>query len=122
MRASVRTLLLGAGIALASSAAEATVLRVITVETSDAAAYVKEVERGNALLKQGGSPVQMRVWRGRYAGEAAGRIVVQMEYSDLAALAKDEDKFSKDPEMQAWLKAVGRLRKVVSDSVYEELR
>ena len=98
------------------------VLRVVTVETADVAAYVKEVERGNALLKKGGSPAAMRVWRGQFAGADAGKVVVHLEYPDLAALARDNEKFSKDPEMQSWLKSVERLRKVLSDSVYQELR
>jgi hypothetical protein len=98
------------------------VLRVVTLETTDVAAYVKEVERGNALLKKGGSSASMRVWRGQFAGADAGKLVVQLEYPDLAALARDNEKFSKDPEMQSWLKSVERLRKVLSDSVYQELR
>jgi len=97
------------------------VLRVVTVESTDVASYLKEVERGNALLKKGGSPALMRVWRGQFAGPDAGRIVVHLEYPDLAALARDNQKFSKDPAMQSWLKAVERLRKVLSDSVYQEL-
>jgi hypothetical protein len=105
-----------------SDPAAAAVLRVVTVETTDVASYVKEVERGNALLKKGGSPTVMRVWRGQFAGSDAGRVVVHLEYPDLAALARDNEKFSKDSEMQSWLKAVERLRKVLSDSVYQELK
>jgi hypothetical protein len=106
---------------LSAPVAEAAVLRVVTVETTDVPSYLKEVERGNALLKKGGSPARMRVWRGLYAGREAGTIVVQLEYADLGALARDNERFSRDPEMQAWLKSVERLRKVLSDSVYQEL-
>ena len=109
-------------LAVSAPPAEAAVLRIVTVETADVASYLKEVERGNTLLKKGGSPAVMRVWRGQFAGEDAGKLVVHLEYPDLAALARDNEKFSKDPEMQAWLKTVERLRRVLSDSVYQELR
>ena len=52
-----RVLLLTAAsllVSLAAVTAEATVLRVVVVETSDAAAYVKELERGKALMKKPG--------------------------------------------------------------------
>ena len=102
--------------------ADAAVLRIVTVETADVQSYLKEVERGNAILKKGGSPATMRVFRGQFAGAEVGKIVVHLEYPDLAALARDNEKFSKDPEMQSWLKTVEKLRRVLSDSVYQELR
>src|SRR5687768_431709 len=103
MKASARVLVALFALGLGARAAQAAVLRVVTVETTDVALYLKEIERGNALLKRGGSPTTMRVWRGQFAGREAGQVVVQLEYPDLAALAKDNEKFSRDPEMQAWL-------------------
>jgi len=46
---------------------------------------------------------------------------VAIEYANLEALAKDDVKLSTDPELRAWLQSLDKLRKVVSDSIYEEL-
>ena len=100
---------------------EATALRVVTVETTDSAAYMQEIEKGKALFKKLGSPAEMRVWRGRFAGDDAGSIVVTIEYADLAALAKDEALLYGNAEFQAWIAALDKMRKVLSDSIYYEM-
>jgi hypothetical protein len=40
----------------------------------------------------------------------------------MAAFAKDEAKTSADPEYQAWLKGLSKFRKILSDSLYAELK
>ena len=40
----------------------------------------------------------------------------------MAAFAAADAKIAKDAEYQATLKAMGKVRKVVSDSLYEELK
>jgi hypothetical protein len=40
----------------------------------------------------------------------------------MAALAKDEATALADPEYQTWLKGLDKFRKIVSDSVYQELK
>jgi hypothetical protein len=104
------------------SAAERVALRVVVVKTDNPDAYVKEIEKGKALLKRIGSGVQLRVWRAQFAGENAGAIVVAAEYPNLAALAKDYAAVSADAEYQAWLKGLDKIRTIVSDSLYEELK
>jgi hypothetical protein len=79
-------------------------------------------EEGKALLKKKGSSAKIRAWLARYAGEASGSVVVSVEYPNLAALAKDEAMFSTDAELRAWLQGLGKIRKVMSDSIYEELK
>jgi hypothetical protein len=106
---------------LSGVAAEAATLRVVVVQTSDAAAYVKAVQDGQALLKSKGSPATLRVWKARFAGTDAGAIAVAVEYPNLEALAKDNDRMANDPELRAWLQGLDKLRKIVSDSIYEEL-
>lgn len=103
-------------------AAEAAVSRVVVVQASDAAGYVKAIEQGKALLKAKGSSGNIRVWRARFAGENAGAIVVAIEYASLEALAKDDALLQSDPELRAWLQGLDKLRKIVSDSIYEELK
>ena len=102
--------------------AEAAVKRVVVVETSDPSAYAKEIEKGKALLKNAGSPAQVSVWRGRFAGPEVGRVVVSIEYPDLVTFANDDKKMAADAEYQAWLKGLDKVRTVVSDSLYEEIK
>lgn len=126
MKSKVASGLLGLTMLLWSSTAvfgaEATVLRVVVVETRDADAYVKEIERGRAILKRLDSSGVIRVWRARFAGPDAGNVVVSLEYPNMAAFARDDSKAAADSEYQAWLKGLDKLRKIVSDSLYSELK
>jgi hypothetical protein len=126
MKSKVASGLLGVTMLLWSSTAafgaEAAVLRVVVVETGDADAYVKQIEQGKALLKRLDSSGVIRVWRARFAGPNAGNVVVSVEYPSIAAFAKDDSKIAADSEYQAWLKGLDKLRKVVSDSLYGELK
>ncbi|MGH8285840.1 MAG: hypothetical protein ACRETT_08745, partial [Steroidobacteraceae bacterium] len=110
-----------AGMAFASQS-QATVLRVVVVQTDNASGYVKEIERGKAILKRLGSSAVLRIWRARFAGEDTGTVVVSVEYPSLAVLAQDEAKAVADPEYSTWLSGLDRLRKIVSDSTYDELK
>ena len=102
--------------------ANAATMRVVVVEASDVPAYVKAVHEGQALLKKKGSAAELHVWVARYAGENAGSVVVSVEYASLEALAKDDALMRSDAELVAWLERLGKLRKIVSDSIYEELK
>jgi hypothetical protein len=103
------------------STVHATVLRVVVITTDDTAAYLKQIEQGQAVLKKLGSAAVLRVWRARFAGDRAGSIIVSIEYPDLVTYANDDKKVSASTEYQTWLKDLGKIRKVVSDSLYEEL-
>jgi hypothetical protein len=102
--------------------AEATVLRVVTIETDQISTYVKELERGNAILKRLGSSVVLRVWRAHFAGPNAGSVIVSLEYASMVVLAQDEAKAYADAEYASWLGGLNKIRKVVADSVYDELK
>ena len=102
--------------------ARATVLRVVTVQTDNADAYLQELGRGQALIKKLGGSAVLRVWRARFAGPNAGTIVVSIEYPDLITFANDEKKVTETPEYQEWLKGLAKVRKVLSDSLYEEMK
>jgi ABC-type sugar transport system substrate-binding protein len=104
-----------------AAAGEAATLRVVVVQTTDAAGYVKALEQGKALMKSKGSPIVLRVWRAQYAGEDAGAVVVSAEYPNLEALAKDNTRMATDPDLRSWLQGLDKFRKIVSDSIYEEL-
>ena len=107
---------------LFAGASNAATMRVVVVETSDVAAYVKALEEGKALLKKKGSPSVLHVWYGRYAGPDVGHVAVTIEYPSLEALAKDDGMMRTDPELSAWLERLSKIRKIVSDSIYEELK
>jgi hypothetical protein len=110
-----------AGCLFTGLAAHATVMRVLVVESSDVDGYVRAIEQGKVLLKSKGSPIEIRVWRARFAGDQTGTIVVTAELPDLEALAKEDALEASDPEVKAWLQELAKMRKVVSDSVYSEL-
>jgi hypothetical protein len=105
-----------------ATSAEATVQRVVVVETSDAAAYMSSIAKIRAAVTRLGSKSTIRVWRARYAGPDAGSIVVTVEFADMVTFAADEVKFQKDPEYLSLIKGLDQIRKIVSDSLYEELK
>jgi hypothetical protein len=104
------------------SSAQATVLRVVVVETTDAAAYTAELAKLRAVTARLGGKSTMRVWRTRFAGPDAGAIVVSIEYPDMATFAAEDAKVMADDEYRTLLKGLDRLRKIHSDSLYEELK
>jgi hypothetical protein len=110
------------GLFVMAASAEAAVLRVVVVETSDVAAYMSQLNSLKASLQRMGSKSTIRAWRARFAGPNAGSIVVAVEYADMAAFAAEDARIAKDAEYQATLKAMGKVRKIVSDSLYEELK
>lgn len=107
---------------LFATVAEAVVLRVVTVATDQPDAYSKEIQRAQPIRARLGLTGVVRVWKARFAGSDTGAVVVSIEYADMAALAKDEATQGADAEYKAWLGGLDKLRKVVSDSVYEELK
>ena len=108
---------------LCAGMANASTMRVVVVEVSDVAAYSKALlVDGQALLKKKGSPGQIRLWVGTFAGESAGSIIVSVEYPNLEALVKDTAMMRSDAELRAWLDGLGKIRKIVSDSIYEEMK
>ena len=102
--------------------ASADTLRVVVVQASDVAAYAKALDEGRALLKSKGSSGLIRVWQATYAGPETGTVVVSVEYPSLEALAKDYGMMRNDADLRSWLQGLAKIRKVVSDSIYEELK
>jgi hypothetical protein len=113
-------LIVGLSLSLAAVAADAPALRVIVVETTDLKAYLHELDNLRAIAKKNGTPLTLRVWRARFAGSSAGAIVVSAEYPSFAALAKADDLLG-NPEYAATMQRIAGLRKIVSDSIYEEI-
>jgi hypothetical protein len=104
-------------------AAEPAVARVVVVQTDNADAYIKELAHGDELLKKMGSQAKtIHVWRARFAGPETGTVVVTIEYPNLAAVASDDAKIAASDEYKAWIKGLDKLRKIVSDSLYTQLK
>jgi hypothetical protein len=110
------------GFSAPATAADAVVLRVVTVESSDVSTYVKEIDKARAMMKRLESPVVTRVFQARFAGPNVGVLVVAQEWPSMAAFARDVAKIDTDVEYQTWLKGLSKIRKVLSDSLYTELK
>jgi hypothetical protein len=115
------TLVLLLTISTAAFAQKATVTRVLTVKTDNAAAYVQVLESGKELMKKLGVTPILRVHQAVYAGPDAGAIVVAIEWPSMVVMAEGDAKLRADKECGAWLKSLDKIRTIVSDSLYREL-
>lgn len=125
MRTVLCSVLTGLALAFAATAAlaaEPAVARVVVVQTDNADAYIKELARGQELLQKMQSTGKIHAWKARFAGAEAGAVVVTIEYPNIAALASDDAKIAASEEYKTWLKGLDKLRKIVSDSLYEQLK
>ena len=98
-----------------------TTLRVIVVQTTDVSGYLREVNALAEIYKKAGSPINIRVWRATYAGNDAGAIVVSVEFPNFMALAKSYDLQRSNQDIMAAMKKISGMRKIVSDSLYEQV-
>jgi hypothetical protein len=114
------TAALGLTASLSAVAASPATLRVIVVQTADVPAYVHEVNTLQALYKKIGEPITLRVWRATYAGADTGTIVVTVELPSFMALAKINEITQSNQEVAAEMKKINSIRKIVSDSLYDQ--
>ena len=112
---------LGLGVSNTASAEGKSYLRVIVVQTEDASAYLHELDKAKVMLKRMGISVQIRALRATFAGPEAGALIVSQEYPSFAAFADASTKTSADPEFSQWIKSLDKVRKIASDSLYQEL-
>lgn len=99
-----------------------TTLRVVAVSTSDVEAYVAELGKGKQMMGKLTPKMVMRAWQATFAGEETGAVIVSLEYpGSISAFATAWEKTLADKKMAAWLKGLGGLRELVSDSLYREL-
>ncbi len=96
-------------------------LRVIVVSTEDVSGYVHALDNGRGMLKRLGITVQTRVWRATFAGPESGSVVVTQEFESFAAFSDAVKKTGADSEYAQWLKSLDKIRKIASDSLYQEL-
>ncbi len=99
-----------------------TTLRVVTVSTDDVDAYVTELGKGKQMMSKLTPKMIMRAWQATFAGEETGSVIVSLEYpGSVSAFATAWEKTLADKKMADWLKGLGGLRTLVSDSLYREL-
>jgi hypothetical protein len=123
MRKILLSIVTAAGLVFAAgSASAATIARVIGVQVTDIKAYAHEVDVLQGQFKKAGVAVTIHIWRARFAGSEAGTLIVAIEMPDLATLAKVDELQKSNPEIAATMQRIGPLRKIVSDSLYEEVK
>ena len=99
-----------------------TTLRVVSVSTDDVGAYVAELKKGKQMMAKINPKMVMRAWQATFAGAETGAVIVSLEYpGGISAFAGAWEKTLADKDMAAWLKGLGSLRELVSDSLYREL-
>lgn len=110
-----------AGAPSAAFGAEPPVMRVLVVDTADVKAYRHELDKILSIERTVVPEANIRLWRARYAGAEVGTLIVANEVPNLAALAKLEELARTNAEFQATMRRLEQLRRVVSDSIYEEV-
>ena len=110
-------LLFGAG----AHAADSAVMRVVVVQPTDLKMYVSELGVAQRLLDKAGITVRVRVWQAQFAGKEAGTVAVALEFASLSEMARYYEQTQSNPELAAQLGKIAVLRKVVSDSLYQDI-
>ena len=124
MKRLIAIILLGLTLSLSTSvlADEHSTLRVVVVETNDAAAYIEQLNKGSMLIKAITPKMTIRVWQATFAGDSTGAMIVGLEYpGSFADFANAWDKVQADKSVAQWLTGLAGLRKIVSDSLYSEI-
>ncbi len=106
----------------AAFAQESKVVRVVVIKTDNVAAYLQALDNGTAIMKKIGVNATTHAYRATFAGPEAGAIVVTIEFPNMAAFADYSAKTEADKDYQGWLKDLAKIRTIISDSLYRELR
>jgi hypothetical protein len=124
MKRLIASILLGLTLSLSTAvfADGLSTLRVVMVDTDDAAAYTAQLKEGSRLIKKVAPKMTMRAWRATFAGNATGTVIVGLEYpGSLADFATAWEKIQADKSVSKWLSGLSGLRTIVSDSLYNEI-
>jgi hypothetical protein len=123
MRKLITVILFGLTMSLSITAMadEHSTLRVVQVHTDDVGAYVAQLSEGKKLITAADRKFTIRAWQATFAGEAAGAVIVAVEYpGSFGEFAMAWDKLVADPAVGNWLGGLSGLRTIVSDSLYNE--
>ena len=123
MRKLIAVILLGLTMSLSITAMADghSTLRVVRVQTDDVGAYVAQLSEGNKLIAAVNNKFTVRAWQATFAGEAAGAVIVAVEYpGSFGEFAMAWDELVADPAVGKWLSGLSGFRTIVSDSLYSE--
>lgn len=115
------TCVLALGVSARALADAGSVMRVVVVNTNNVSEYIRELDKGRAIMKRLGIAAPIHVWRATFAGPDAGTIVVTQDYPSTQAFADAMVKAQADKEMTDWITGLGKVRTIVSDSLYQGL-
>lgn len=95
---------------------------VIDVDPEDREAYLARIKALDPIIQRLGRP-NVRVWQGSYAGDSAGRLVVALEQTDLAAFAANSGKIVNDAEFKKWQADLAKadISELISQSMWVEV-
>jgi hypothetical protein len=97
---------------------------MVEVETTDPAAFAREVAAGREIFMRIGVEARLRAWQATYAGSDVHRILLTLEFADGTAFARSETAFSGaigDAEFEAWVARLDDMRKTTYDALHVEL-
>jgi hypothetical protein len=105
------------------SAGQDTVLQVVAVEVEAGKLdkYVESVSKFNGIAKRLGLEASLRIWEATMAGTNTGTVIVGVLFPNLAAFAEASVKLDADSEWQKLISDLDDIRKIVSNSLYQEL-
>jgi hypothetical protein len=103
-------------------AAESSTLRVVVVDTKDLKAYLATLGEVKRLTATAAPKMVVRAWQASYAGPDTGAIIVSVEHpGSMSKFASAWESMMADAQIAQKMGELGNLRKVVSDSIYQEL-
>lgn len=109
-------------VALAAESAGPAIMRVVVIQTSDLKTYAHELSVEEGMLHKVGVNCTFKVWEAHYAGPDTGTIVVALQFADWDNFTRYLNAGKMHPDLGAQMaKFNPSLRKVLSDSVYEEI-
>ena len=123
MRKLMTVILLGLTMSLSITAVadDHSTLRVVQVQADDVGAYVAQLGEGKKLISAVDSKFTIRAWQATFAGEATGAVIVAVEYpGSFGEFAMAWEKLIADPVVGTWLGGLSELRRITSDSLYNE--
>ena len=107
---------------IAAFADDHSTMRVVAVQTDDVDAYRAQLSIGMQMIKKVEPKMTIRAWQATFAGDSTGAVIVAVEHpGSLGDWANAWDKIQADKAVADWLAGLGGLRKIVSDSLYNEM-
>ncbi len=111
------------GMPTLASADQDNVLQVVAVqvEAGQLDKYVESVSKFNGIAERLGLEASLRIWGATMAGTNTGTVIVGVLFPNMAAFAEASAKLDADKEWYKLVNGLDDIRKIVSNSLYQEL-